>query len=1251
MADPGVFPTTYTTVSCGDLNGIFFVGDTVDLTLNKSGADAYEIRNYYGDVMDSGSVSGTTISISSESWPCGWYRIYLTGPIHDDLHGYEYSYGAYNFVVIRNTPGFTPNSVETDVRVTQNGGGESENVTLKAVLGIGTSRLQVGGGGWDQIDTLVDLDDPYKPGFAPGNSFTGNSLWAAKLGAEAIAECQPADPARPWPPYCSFAYAFDFLQVADYTNTWLCTAHCKTAAQDGSQIFVRTDAGTVAGTKLRVYYPDASTLVETYDNITTNEQIAAINDASAHLKVFSAIHILGDPTTLGVAQPIRNDYRQGVIDTVTYLWPEGVHHYEGPTNEPDMNAHTAHQMMLFQESVHQGNPDAKAIGPCPVNIQDLTGWRNFLEAGGGDYCDEFSTHMYNSQTGGDINQGRYQISRWRSLLEEFGYADKPFWSTESTNVFSSVYGSYHPRRSRIPVLQTLTLEQFGCPREKNAVWYDGAHGFNNYPSYLIHEDGSINPYGALYRTLAEETFYQLHHHAIDFGSVEANAIFLGSVYKSADFGISTAVIVSQSHSDDFSVTLAVTGTTDDLVLVDSWGNESTLEQTAGKVTVPIGDTPKYVRLTAGVDVYVDHVNDWDRNPPGSVSAYARATVSGVTAAPLLVDNTYATVYGNFVKGQWSNDSSESVPDVATVLFASSTDVDRVVVVGVSPWQPYSALVDFDVQTTTNGVDWTTRATVTKTSPTAINHPTSHLNAGCTYETFWDEQWIYDVKLPATYACIGVRLYVRQTSYGGEPIQAIDAGGYGQGNRYQHICLQELLIPSPSGADPYTASYVDLVSATSGLVAYYRLGESTGATTAVSEVNSPTVDGTRTYPDAVSVEGALAGNLANGGTVIAVPHSSTLNFADTFSIECWINMRNDDFGLGYYLFAKGTGAPSIRWDQGVLSLRSGATVVASTSIDIVDSVWHHVVITKNGSDTHIYVDAADVTDPGTNVTFTNTSTAMSVAGNGPDGFGPGRWTDEFAVYNVALSPTDVADHFNSSGTPAEVPAQDTAQYVSPEPKVSGYANVDEQIQSSSGYWTSFPNLYENQWQISANGTTGWTDVSGATRSDYITDTGDLGQYLRCGVTPSNVVGTGSIARSEAFGPIGAAISYDDPPSFNVPVVSVAPVVSGSPSGGATLSCSTGTWTNSPTSYQYRWQRSADLSSWATIGILPNTYTLTEDDLGAYIRCGVRATNADGNSVPAYSNALGPISSDIADGSRRRDRRSMGGARPHGRIRRA
>ena len=49
---------------------------------------------------------------------------------------------------------------------------------------------------------------------------------------------------------------------------------------------------------------------------------------------------------------------------------------------------------------------------------------------------------------------------------------------------------------------------------------------------------------------------------------------------------------------------------------------------------------------------------------------------------------------------------------------------------------------------------------------------------------------------------------------------------------------------------------------------------------------------------------------------------------------------------------------------------------------------------------------------------------------------------------------------------------------------------------------------------------------------------------------------------------------------VPANTAAPVASGSLTVGSTLSCTQGTWTNSPTSYAYQWQRGGANISGAT-----------------------------------------------------------------------
>ena len=83
----------------------------------------------------------------------------------------------------------------------------------------------------------------------------------------------------------------------------------------------------------------------------------------------------------------------------------------------------------------------------------------------------------------------------------------------------------------------------------------------------------------------------------------------------------------------------------------------------------------------------------------------------------------------------------------------------------------------------------------------------------------------------------------------------------------------------------------------------------------------------------------------------------------------------------------------------------------------------------------------------------------------------------------------------------------------------------------------------------------------------------------------------------------------------PVNTAAPVASGTGTVGLTLSCTTGTWQYSPTSYRYQWLRNGANILNATA----STYVLVALDSGTNVSCQVTATNPAG-SASIISNAI-------------------------------
>ncbi len=150
-----------------------------------------------------------------------------------------------------------------------------------------------------------------------------------------------------------------------------------------------------------------------------------------------------------------------------------------------------------------------------------------------------------------------------------------------------------------------------------------------------------------------------------------------------------------------------------------------------------------------------------------------------------------------------------------------------------------------------------------------------------------------------------------------------------------------------------------------------------------------------------------------------------------------------------------------------------------------------------------------------------------------------------------------------------------------------------------------------WQEPANGV--WAN---ATQTAELTGSpGGVGVGLgySAGISGTTIVGgtrghqQGAFVFSSHPGPIGPTAA---------PSNTARPKITGTAKAGKKLSCSTGSWTNSPTGFAYQWNRNGT----PIPGAVKTPYTVQKLDEGLTLTCSVTASNAIGQSSPATSNGV-------------------------------
>jgi hypothetical protein len=182
-----------------------------------------------------------------------------------------------------------------------------------------------------------------------------------------------------------------------------------------------------------------------------------------------------------------------------------------------------------------------------------------------------------------------------------------------------------------------------------------------------------------------------------------------------------------------------------------------------------------------------------------------------------------------------------------------------------------------------------------------------------------------------------------------------------------------------------------------------------------------------------------------------------------------------------------------------------------------------------------------------------------------------------------------------------------------PTITGTPRVGETLTAQNGTWANNPTAFQYQWQRCGSGGGGCVNVPGAIEKTYLVTSADAGRTMRVRVLAVNADGANA-ARSNPTAVVTTSAA---------PQNTTRPSITGDARVGEELTAEDGSWTNTPTSFAYQWQRcDIDATNCLPVaGATGKTYGVRNADLGFRLRVTVTARNANGSG--SASSAVTPI----------------------------
>ena len=177
-----------------------------------------------------------------------------------------------------------------------------------------------------------------------------------------------------------------------------------------------------------------------------------------------------------------------------------------------------------------------------------------------------------------------------------------------------------------------------------------------------------------------------------------------------------------------------------------------------------------------------------------------------------------------------------------------------------------------------------------------------------------------------------------------------------------------------------------------------------------------------------------------------------------------------------------------------------------------------------------------------------------------------------------------------------------------PTISGTTTVGQTLTASNGTWSNAPTSFAYEWlRCNATGNS-CVSVANGTQQKYTLVGADAAHTMRVKVTGTNADGSSS-AQSAQTAPVAPVVTGTAPKNTS------PPTIAGTAKSGETLTADPGTWSGTPTSFAYQWQRcDADVAACFDVtGSTGKTYGVSNADLGYRLRVQVTAKNAKGSGT--------------------------------------